>query len=230
MARPALVVASVKAEALIPEINANHRECTKSGHEALKYAQQAGELLWKLKETVKHGDFEQIVEQRCDCSLTTAKGYMRISDGLPKLLEKLGDEAPSEISIRGIQKLITEHSPPKSNRIGGAPSKSRPSGGSPGPQKGPASVPQIEAQTKQVEQELAAAQAAPEPEEPADKTEVGKKLKKINELIGQTIRTCDEVRSHMTAREYDAIYSSLDIACRELTACRARWRKMKVVG
>lgn len=122
-----IVKVDVAAEKLIPEINANHRECIRSGREALKHAQQAGELLWKLKESLAHGQFEEVVEGRLDFALTIAKGYMKVSEGLPRLLEKLGNEAPPEISIRGAIKLIDEHNPkkkkapPKRASIGDAP-------------------------------------------------------------------------------------------------------------
>ena len=112
-----LVKVGVEAEKLIPQINANHRECIRSGKEALERAQEAGELLWKLKEQVKHGEFHALIEQRCDFSLTIAKGYMAVSEGLPRLLEILGKDAPPEISIKGAVKLISQHLPKSTKTV-----------------------------------------------------------------------------------------------------------------
>lgn len=118
----------LKVERLLPEINANHRECIKSGREAVNHAIQAGELLLELKEAVKHGEWEETIK-RCDFSLATAKTYMTISDKLPEIMKSLGKEGPSELTIRGGMKLIAEAKKPKPSQIASAPAISPKAGG-----------------------------------------------------------------------------------------------------
>jgi hypothetical protein len=101
----------LEVERLLPEINANHRECHKSGSEALNHAIQAGQLLLKLKECVKHGEFMPLVEKRCDFSYDSAKTYMKISESLPAILKKNGKTIGSDMTIRGGMKLIGESNP-----------------------------------------------------------------------------------------------------------------------
>ncbi len=84
----------------------------------------------------------------------------------------------------------------------------------------------------------AVSEATKEPEPPVhepaleilDQSVVGKKFTELLSLIGKMIRLCDEVKPHVPAQEYQAIYDSLDIASRELTKWRDKWKKMKVVS
>ncbi len=107
----------VTIEQLLPEINANHRECIKSGNDALKHAIQAGELLVKLKECVKHGEFQPLIESRCDFSLTSAKTYIKIATDLPAVLKTSGKTAGADMTIRGGMKLIAEAKPQKASAL-----------------------------------------------------------------------------------------------------------------
>jgi hypothetical protein len=233
VASPSLVVVSVKAESLIKEIKAYHYVAVKSGKDAIESATKAGELLWQLKENVKHGDFMAAVEQKCGIAQSTARLYMKASEALPRLTELLGKDSTIDISLTGVEKLANKHFP-KSSKTSNRPKKPPQQVVSdPGPQKGPASVSQIEAQTTQVTRELAETPKEPEhvpAEEVLDQTDVGKKFKKLNALIGEMIRLCDDLKPHFPSREHDAIASSLDIASKELYEWRNKWRKMKVVS
>lgn len=92
-------------EKLLPEINANHRECIKCGSDAIQHAIQAGELLLKLKESVKHGDWLPLIESRCDCTPRAAQNYMKIV-GLKAAIEKQGKDIGSDATIGGCLKMI----------------------------------------------------------------------------------------------------------------------------
>jgi hypothetical protein len=111
-----LIKSDLAIERLLPEINANHRECQKSGSEALNHAIQAGALLWKLKECVKHGEWKSLIESRCDFSLSSSKTYMLLSKSLPPILKANGKNAGSDMTIRGGMKLIAESKPSKSQK------------------------------------------------------------------------------------------------------------------
>lgn len=91
-----------RIEKIIPELNALHRECKKTGLEMLNYAVQAGALLVQLKESVKHGEFEKTVERRCNFGLSTAKTYIKLSESWKEIKEDVGPDS----TISGCLKLI----------------------------------------------------------------------------------------------------------------------------
>lgn len=93
-------------EKLLPEINANHRECIKCGKDAIQHAIQAGELLAKLKKSVKHGDWLALLEARCDCSARCATNYIRIAANLPELIKSQGKEFVADATVDGCIKLL----------------------------------------------------------------------------------------------------------------------------
>jgi hypothetical protein len=108
-------------EKLLPEINANHRECIKSGSDAIQYAIQAGELLLRLKGSVKHGEWLPLLEKRVDCTPRAAQNYMKIV-GFKATLQKQGKDVSSDATIGGCLKMIGQSKqsskPPKSNTNG----------------------------------------------------------------------------------------------------------------
>lgn len=112
-------------EKLLPDIRATHKEFLKSGQETVELARQIGDMLWKLKECVKHGEWGPLVEQRCEFTIRTATTYMKISGGW-ELLEK---KTAAATTIDGCVKLIGQATPKKSGKKNGVP-KSPTSGGS----------------------------------------------------------------------------------------------------
>lgn len=75
-------------------------------------------------------------------------------------------------------------------------------------------------QTKLVAKGAEAARAAV-----GAKPDAGKQFTNMLSLIGKLIRECQSVKKHVPAKEYEAIYDSLDIACREITKWREKWSK-----
>lgn len=68
-------------EKLLPEIRATHKAFLKSGQETVELARQIGDMLWKLKECVKQGEWTPIVEDRCEFDIRSAQTYMKVSGG-----------------------------------------------------------------------------------------------------------------------------------------------------
>lgn len=99
-------------ERLLPDIRATHKEFIKSGQTTLDLARQIGDMLWKLKECVKHGEWTGLVESRCELQMRTARTYMEVAGGW-ELLEK--KEAAAS-TINGCIKLIGQAKPKKGGK------------------------------------------------------------------------------------------------------------------
>lgn len=102
----------VTIERLLPDIRATHKEFLKSGQETVDLARQIGDMLWKLKECVKHGEWVKLVEDRCEFAIRTAQTYMKVSGGW-NLLEK---KEAAATTIDGCVKLIGQANPKKGGK------------------------------------------------------------------------------------------------------------------
>lgn len=100
-------------EKLLPDIRATHKEFLKSGQATVDLARQIGDMLWKLKECVKKGEWTELVEDRCEFTIRTATTYMKLSGGW-ELLEK---KEAAATTIDGCVKLIGQ-SKPKTHKGG----------------------------------------------------------------------------------------------------------------
>lgn len=99
-------------ERLLPDIRATHKEFLKSGQATVELARQIGDMLWKLKECVKHGEWVKLVEDRCEFEIRTAQTYMKVAGGWD-LLEK---KEAAATTIDGAVKLIGQASPKKGGK------------------------------------------------------------------------------------------------------------------
>lgn len=99
-------------EKLLPDIRATHKEFLKSGQQTVELARQIGDMLWKLKECVQHGEWAQLVEDRCEFEIRTAQAYMKLSGGW-NLLEK---KEAAATTIDGAVKLICQATPRKGGK------------------------------------------------------------------------------------------------------------------
>lgn len=108
----AITTQAAAAHRLIPEINAHYREFKKSSQDALSNAIAIGEKLWKVKESLPHGEFLEAVEQRCDFTIRWGQVCMKLAESLPPLL-KLLDQAAKPNTIEEALEFIKDHAPPK---------------------------------------------------------------------------------------------------------------------
>jgi hypothetical protein len=117
MSKGGEIIDPKEAYALIPEVKANWRELVKSGKESVKYAMQIGELLIRMKEHLKHGEFQKTIEERFDFSYDTARNWMKLAKELPPILKSLnGDKVAQDLSLRGSLRLITTSKKSKDER------------------------------------------------------------------------------------------------------------------
>jgi hypothetical protein len=98
-------------------INENWRLAQKFAANAIERALLAGELLFKWKELLPHGQFEAFVEKHFDGSLSTAQVYMKAVKGL-RALPKAQQNAllSTEDSLNGLISRLKKDDSPK---IGG---------------------------------------------------------------------------------------------------------------
>lgn len=243
-------------ERLLPEINANHRECMKCGNDALSHAIQAGELLAQLKEAAKHGEFLAIIEKRCDFSTRTAQSYMKLATTLPPLLKKQGKELAVDATVGGCLKLIGE------SQKGG---KAQAVRISPPPKDEPVAESEERSPTSEAEADDPVGDACdhewatddsgtfcvrckqdkpgePEPWTPpegvkkyADKFEPeaaeskpGELFSKLLTMMGQVMRLLDEInRAARNEKMYDEVFTSLDCANKDIHKWRDAARKAR---
>lgn len=97
---------------LAERINQEHRACEAALNTGLQHALEAGRLLIEAKEQVKHGDWGQWIKDNCECSDRTARAYMRVAHGLPRLEGKR--QRAADLSFRDAVKLLAE--PEKASR------------------------------------------------------------------------------------------------------------------
>lgn len=112
MSKAILTKEQATVEKLLPDIRATHTEFLKSGQTTVDLARQIGDMLWKLKECVKHGEWQPLIEDRCELPMRTATAYMKLSGGW-ELLEK--KEAAAS-TINGCIKLICQSKPKKGGK------------------------------------------------------------------------------------------------------------------
>src|SRR5262245_24963831 len=75
--REAEAVATI--DELSAAINAAHRRASEAARHSLEYAREAGELLIKVKDRLKHGDWMPWLEEEFAGTPRTAQLYMRIA-------------------------------------------------------------------------------------------------------------------------------------------------------
>lgn len=101
-------------------INEAHRLARSTAESAVQYAIQCGQLLAAKKQALKHGEFQQWVEQNCEFSYSTCNRYM-----------KAGQNSHA-VEISALRHLFPSGQPgakPKANTSGGAVSVVNPEGG-----------------------------------------------------------------------------------------------------
>lgn len=224
-------------ERLIPDINAAHKAFRKSGDETLEYARQIGADLLKIKECVKHGDWEQLIEQRFDFSPQAASGYMKLAAGWHLLKDRNERETAT---LGGCLKLIGKAKPKKGgNRK--SPSISPKAAESNGTHK-ETSTPQAATAEKPngpcirtggehrwgPDDDVPGHQCClecGEPDEPVKsngKSETGKLFKSIDDYLGKIVRTLDDLnRICPQPKLRQEIFDSLEVANADLR----KWKK-----
>ena len=118
------------------EINANHRECLRAGNETINHACEAGRLLTKVKDLVKHGEFGNWIKQYCDFAQSTADGYMKLHKDLAAIPNsqraRILEDATSVSSLKNLIHRPTVKTPPPPPPSGGTqppPDTDDPAGG-----------------------------------------------------------------------------------------------------
>jgi hypothetical protein len=65
----------------------------------LAYARQMGELLLQVKERLAHGHFTTWIEEHCEFSPTSARGYMRVAEDWDALAERVETERQPVVDL-----------------------------------------------------------------------------------------------------------------------------------
>jgi hypothetical protein len=222
-------------EKLLPEIRATHKAFLLSGKETVELARQIGDYLWKLKECVKHGEWQSIVEDRCEFTMRTAQTYMKLAGGW-ELLEK---KEAAATTIDGCVKLIGQATPKKrvTQKRSGVRISTK-SGGKSGSHQ-QTSAPQADAANpdgpcphggehdyddeacKRCHDPKPGVSVEPEPEEA---TAAGKLFTKIFDHLGKVTRLLDDLKKAVPNSKYfDDVFASLECANQDLH----KWRRAK---
>lgn len=61
------------------QINQFHAQAYARAEEAIGFAKKAGELLLEVKNSLKHGQFQQWIEENCSCGVRQAQRYMNVA-------------------------------------------------------------------------------------------------------------------------------------------------------
>ena len=75
-------------DSLAKRIKAEHQQVFTALKAGLCHARNAGELLCKAKDQVRHGEWKQWVETNCEFSIRTAQVYMQIAEGWEQIAAK----------------------------------------------------------------------------------------------------------------------------------------------
>lgn len=70
-------------QAYAAEINSHHEQATKHAGIAIDHAKKAGELLLRVKDELKHGEFLPWIKANCSVTARQAQRYMRAAQGKP---------------------------------------------------------------------------------------------------------------------------------------------------
>jgi hypothetical protein len=70
---------------LASKVNDEHKHLKQCIIKGAHHAVRAGQLLWHVKRTMRHGDFMDWVAENCEFSQSTANTYMKVADALPAL-------------------------------------------------------------------------------------------------------------------------------------------------
>lgn len=204
----------LKVESLLPEINADIRECNKSGSDATKYAIQAGDLLLKLKAVVKHGEWLPLLESRVDCPPRTAQTYMKMSCFVAGI-KKEGKDIASDATVGCCLKLIGQSKQAKQKKPN-APTKRI----SPKPGDAKNEVPGDEEEDKTDD--------GPLNDEPEEELDFDAQVKKANGQIESFCRqlvefyegNCPKLQSIDYQGRFDSAMAHIRAACETLRTCK----------
>lgn len=217
-----------EANRLVPEVNAHHRECLKSGADALQNAMKAGALLAKMKKMVPHGEWGAIVK-RLDCNERTSQLYVQLSEKLPAIVAK-NKELGADLTIRGGMKLISEAKPkakPKAQRVAllTQPAKGKADTKTDipnNPPNGPPPPPEPETEEEE------ATDPAELDAEPEKELTFEEKVKEVNSRIESFCRqlvqwfadNCPKVESVDHQGRYDSALAHVRAACGTMRTCK----------
>ncbi len=182
-------------EQLLPDIRATHKEFLKTGQETVELARQIGDMLLKLKECVKQGDWVKLVEQRCEFTIRAAQNYMKVAGGWD-LLEKSESAATT---IDSAVKLISQATPKKKGKTKSV-RKSPTTSDSPG-------------RTSKQDDAKEGGGSNGDDDDPVDGAEL---FKRCLEHMRLSLKIMEDLKRIHPSERFESAFNSMDLAHREI--------------